>query len=93
MWTDNISDELYFKLERSTDELMWEAVAYPPASQTSGDDVGLTQFTTYFYRISAVNLGGDGPASATASATTLAQTVNFHMWWRRVALRMRTVMR
>ena len=59
-WTDNSDNELEFKIERSTDggATFTEVVTAGP-NVTSYADTGLTNSTTYYYRVRASNSGGD----------------------------------
>jgi PKD repeat protein len=70
-WSDNSSNESGFRIERSTDDIIWEEVAMVGAGQVAYSDSGLAAMTEYFYRVFAYNSGGDAAASDTASATTL----------------------
>jgi hypothetical protein len=71
-WAD-VGTENGYKLERKTGGGgTYAQIATPAQNATSYADSGLTQETTYFYRIRATNLGGDSGYSSEANATTLA---------------------
>ncbi len=70
-WIDNSTNEAGFKLERSPDgSTDWIQIATPIANAVSYADTGLTQGTTYYYRIRATNSTGDSNFTAMTSATT-----------------------
>lgn len=69
-WTDNSSNESNFKIERSADGTTWSALATAAANSTSYPDAGLTPNTLYYYRVYAINAGGNSANSNSASATT-----------------------
>ncbi len=52
-WTDNATDEQYFRVERSTDGVSYSQVALLLANTTSWTNYGLAPATTYFYRVRA----------------------------------------
>jgi fibronectin type 3 domain-containing protein len=58
-----------YKLYRGTSPNPTNVVATLPPTPTSYPDTGLTNGTTYYYKVSAVNANGEGPASGQASAT------------------------
>jgi M6 family metalloprotease-like protein len=68
-WTDNADNEDSYRIERGPDGINFAIIDTLPANATSYSDSGLTQTTTYFYRVSAVNTVA-APASNVASATT-----------------------
>jgi hypothetical protein len=70
-WSDNSTDETGFKIERSTDGTTFAEVASVGANVTTYSDTGLTESTTYYYRVRAHNTGGDSDYSNTASTTTI----------------------
>ncbi|HEX8372709.1 MAG TPA: putative Ig domain-containing protein, partial [Chthoniobacterales bacterium] len=71
-WSDNSSDEAFFKLERSADGSSdWTQIATPSANATSISDTGRAAGTTYYYRLRANNAAGDSGFSNVANATTL----------------------
>jgi hypothetical protein len=70
VWAD-VANESGYRLERSTDGVSYGLVASPAADQNSYGDTGLSAATTYYYRVTAFNAGGDSP-SASASADTMS---------------------
>ncbi|MDH3512007.1 MAG: fibronectin type III domain-containing protein, partial [Gammaproteobacteria bacterium] len=70
VWTD-VANENGYRLERSLDGVSYGLVASPAADQNSYSDMGLSASTTYYYRVTAFNAGGDSPA-ASASADTMS---------------------
>ena len=64
-----------YRIEVSEDNANWrELVLSTGSTATSYSDVGLAAGTTRYYRVSAINPGGTGPASNVANATTDAAT-------------------
>jgi hypothetical protein len=72
-WVDNASDEDYFYVERSPDQVSWMQFRVS-ANATSYTDSGLDGDTTYSYRVRANNSAGNSAYSNLASATTSAST-------------------
>ena len=71
-WTDGASNETSYLVERSADGIGgWAAIASLGANSQSYSNIGLAAATTYFYRVSAVNLNGSS-GYASANATTFA---------------------
>lgn len=69
-WTDNSSDELGFKIERKTGAGgVYGQIDTTGAGITTYTDSGLTEGTTYTYRVRATNAGGDSAYSNESSAT------------------------
>ena len=75
-WTDNASTEAAFEIERSTAGAggPFTLLATVSANTTSYSDIGLTQSTTYWYQVRAVNGGGNSAYTNVANATTLSAT-------------------
>jgi fibronectin type 3 domain-containing protein len=71
VWTDNSSTETAFLVDRSPDGNTFSLIASLPAGSTSYASKGLTDSTTYYYRVRAQNSFGSSGPSNTASATTL----------------------
>jgi fibronectin type 3 domain-containing protein len=71
-WTNNAVNQTGFRIDRATDNAFTQNLVTESAgaSATSFVDSGLTQGTTYFYRVRATNAAGDSPDSNTATATT-----------------------
>ena len=70
-WTDNATNETGFKIERKTGSGgTYAQIATTGADVTTYNDPGLTEGTTYFYRVRATNAIGDSAYSGEASATT-----------------------
>lgn len=74
-WTDNVTNESGFKLERSLDGQTFAQIATLSENTTSYTDTGLAASTRYFYRVRAYNGVGDSAYSNTTQATT-QQAVN-----------------
>ncbi|MCC5806078.1 MAG: fibronectin type III domain-containing protein [Opitutales bacterium] len=74
-WTDNATNELGFKIERSaTGTSGWAEIATVPAGTNAFSDTGLPPSSTHHYRVRAYNADGDSPYTNTVSATTLEDT-------------------
>ena len=70
-WNDNASNETGFVVERSADgSTGWSSIATPGANVENYSNIGLTESTTYYYRVRAVNGSGNSGNSNTANATT-----------------------
>jgi titin len=70
-WTDNANNETGFEIERKTGAGgTYSFVGGTGANVTSFPDSGLSPNTTYFYRVRAINTGGNSAFSPEASATT-----------------------
>lgn len=71
-WTDNSDNEDSFSIERSTEQdTAWIVVASTAINITKFSDTGLSDSTTYRYRIRAVNAYGNSDYSDTLEVTTL----------------------
>ena len=72
-WTDLSNNEGSFSVERSPNGTSgWTVIGSALANANFYIDSGLTQSTTYFYRVRAVNSVGASAYTNTASATTAA---------------------
>jgi hypothetical protein len=71
IWTDNSNNETGFKIERRTETGSYIEVATVSANVTTYIDTGLSESTTYYYRIKAFNGAGSSDYSNEASAATL----------------------
>lgn len=70
-WTDNSDDESSFKIERKTGATgTYAQLATVSANVTNYTDTGLSEATTYYYRMGATNSAGNSPYSSEANATT-----------------------
>jgi fibronectin type III domain protein len=70
-WTDASDNETGFKIERSTDGTTFAEIGTVGANVATYSDTGLAESTIYYYRVRAVNTGGDSDYSNTAGTTTL----------------------
>ena len=78
-WTDNSSDEVGFKIERSlTSGSGFVEVGQAANSETSFFDTGLTTATRYFYRVRAFN--ADGNSTYTNEGDVTTQTCDGVAW-------------
>lgn len=72
-WTDNSYNEAGFKVERKTGAGgAWAQVGTAAANATSWTDTGLTESTTYYYRVLAYDNAGNSGYSNEAPVTTPA---------------------
>jgi fibronectin type 3 domain-containing protein len=69
---NGVSGATSYKVKRSTTSGGPYTVINGSVTATSYTDTGLTNGTTYYYVVSAVNASGEGPNSAQASATPTA---------------------
>ena len=70
-WTDNSYNEDSFKVERKTGAGgTWSQVGTAGAGATSYVDTGLSELTTYYYRVRAYNNAGDSDYSNEVIITT-----------------------
>lgn len=71
-WTDTSDNETSFVIERSLDSAPLNYLPHDTlnANVTSYNDTSLSQLTTYWYRVSAMNDDGNSDYSNEASATT-----------------------
>lgn len=75
-WTDHADNDTGYVVERSLDGNSWSVVAVLPANSTSYQDGGLSESTTYVYRVFAMNGESFSETSNLASAATLPATPN-----------------
>ncbi len=70
-WADNSTDEANFVVERSTSATTdFSTIATLASNTTAYNSTGINSSTTYYYRVRAINAGGNSAYSNTASATT-----------------------
>lgn len=68
----NVNSESGYKLERGSSAAgPWTQIATPAADATTYQNTGLTQSTTYYFRIRSTNAIGDSGYSEVVAATTL----------------------
>lgn len=68
-WTDQSSYEKGFRIERSTDGVVYKQIASVNANVATYSDGGVQLGKTYFYRVRAYNKQGNSTYSNAASAT------------------------
>jgi titin len=68
-WT-NVAGETGYKVEKSANGTDWSVLSSKSANNVSHTDGALSTNTTYYYRVRAVNAGGDSAASPTLTITT-----------------------
>lgn len=70
-WTDNSNNEQGFRIERRTGSGNYEQIATVGANVKTYKNTGLSQGTTYRYRVRAYNASGNSPYSNEVTAVTL----------------------
>ena len=76
-WTDNATDEDTFEIQQAPSGTgNWSTLSTVSANITSYSNTGLTENTTYDYRVRATNTAGSSNWSAITSATTAQATPN-----------------
>ncbi len=76
-WTDNSSDETSFRIERSSSNTgPFVMIAAGAANTIRFTDPGLAPGATYYYRVAAVNGGGNSVYSNVAGGKTTVLTAN-----------------
>ena len=75
-WQDNSNNDNGFEIERRTMAGEYSPIATVDSDITSYSDINLTPFTTYFYRVRALNTIGDRSSySNEVSVTTMAGVI------------------
>ena len=74
-WTDQSNNEDSFVIERGADSTTFSPIATVASNVSTFSNTGLTPGSTYYYRVRAVNAGGQSPYSNSASATTASSPV------------------
>ena len=69
-WNDTSNDESWFTIERALDGTNFLFLAQNNANDSTYTDTNLNSGTTYWYRVRAVNSGGESNPSNVASAET-----------------------
>ncbi len=69
-WEDNSTNEIGYKLERSTDGINWNIIKLLPQNVNSYSDIGLLYHTKYYYRVCAYNSNGNSDYSNVIWAIT-----------------------
>ncbi len=71
-WTDNSLNEIWFRIERSTDNLAYEQIADAKINTSVYFDTGLIDGTTYYYRVFVYNSKlSSGYSNVSVSTTPL----------------------
>src|SRR5204863_7630 len=74
-----VSNATAYNLKRSTTSGGGYSTIQPGLTAASTTDFNVTNGTTYYYVVSATNLGGESPNSTEASATPAALTPDFQV--------------
>ena len=77
-WTDNATDETGYRIYRSTDGVDYSLIDTIAADLEAYSDTTVTGGTTYYYKVAAVNAGGESLSNADASNTLLLTLIS---WW------------
>lgn len=77
-WADNANNETGFKIERSPNgSSSWTQIATVGANTTQYLNSGLSESTSYYYRVRAYNGQGDSTYTNTANAATPSMTLMY----------------
>ena len=74
-WANNATNETSYKIERSTNGIVFTQVSATGANVTNCLEGGLTVGVTYYYRVRASNSAGNSPYSIVASTHVVRQPV------------------
>ena len=69
-WKETENNLSIFEIERSLDGITWDSVASVKVGTVSFSDTGLTQNTTYYYRVKAENPAGSSAYTNVIKVTT-----------------------
>jgi len=75
-WNDNSTNEDGFKIERKSSPDGWDNIDTVSANITFYNDTGLTEATTYYYRVKAFNIGEDGDTYYSAYCSEATETTS-----------------
>lgn len=70
-WT-NVLNETGYRIERSIDGSAWSVIGTTAANVVSYQSIGLSTATAYYYRVVAIDAGGDSDAGAANTKTLMA---------------------
>jgi hypothetical protein len=75
-WTNNANNQTGFQIDQATSSDFTQNLTTVTvgANTTTYSAMGLTSFTTYYYRVRAINSAGDSSNTSTASAATNVTT-------------------
>ena len=76
-WTDNATDETGHKVYRSTNGVDYSLINTIAADLEAYSDTTVTGGTTYYYKVAAVNAGGESLSNADASNTLLLTLISW----------------
>lgn len=74
-WTDNATNESNFVLEQSADGTNYTILATPAANSTAYSVSGLSENSTYYFRLKAVNTAGSSNTVSANAKTPLSKPV------------------
>lgn len=75
-WADNSSNEVNFRIERSSNGINFSEITQVNANSTNFSDSGLSSGTLYYYRVRAANVSGFSAFTNVASAETMTSSLS-----------------